>query len=227
MTIFHGRTCFIIFGVCPIGIYKTKQIEIGIHKLALTARYCIVQFMQVSKRFLSHLHRLAEDEYYLFSSSQLHLIVPDQSTTAFHSMLTRLCQRGELVRICRGIYLTPWVSYPPGEVLAHTAALLGAGEFCYLSLENVLSDAGVISQIPMQHLSLMTSGRRQRIQCGEWGMIEWIHTERRPEDVVGRVIFEPRSRLWRADVPLALEDMKRTGRSLDLLQEEVLYEFIG
>lgn len=182
--------------------------------------------MQTSSFFLKELRRLADQEHYLFSSRQLQVLLPDHSSAAFRSMLSRLCQREELERVCRGVYLVPWVSYPTTEILYHTAALLGEGEFCYLSLENVLSDAGIISQIPLQHLSLMTSGRRQRIDCGKWGTIEWIHTARRPDEVVGRVQFDSRIRLWRADVKLAFDDMKRTGRSLDLVQEEVLHEFI-
>lgn len=182
--------------------------------------------MQTSDIFLKELRRLADREHYLFSSSHLQMLLPDHSSVAFRSLLSRLCQREELERVCRGVYLVPWVSYPRTEVLYHTASLLGEGEFCYLSLENVLSDAGVISQIPLQHLSLMTSGRRQQIDCGQWGTIEWIHTVRRPEDVLGSVQFDSRIRLWRADVKLALDDMKRTGRSMDLVQEELLNEFI-
>jgi hypothetical protein len=182
--------------------------------------------MLASKKILTELRRLADREHYLFSSSRLQMLLPDHSSVAFRSLLTRLCQRGELQRVCRGVYLVPWVAYPKAELLPHTAALLGEGEFCYMSLENVLSDAGVISQIPLQHLSLMTSGRRQQIDCGKWGTIEWIHTVRRPEEVVGSVQFDSKIRLWRADVKLALDDMKRTGRSLELVNEEVLNEFI-
>jgi len=182
--------------------------------------------MQASQAFLSDLQRIADKRNYLFSSSQLKMLLPDHSPVAFRSLLTRLCQRGELQRVCRGVYLTPWIAFPKPDLLYHTAALLGDSEFCYLSLENVLSDAGVISQIPLQHLSLMTSGRRQEFDCGNWGTIEWIHTTRKPEEVVGHVTFDSRCRLWRADITLALEDMKRTGRSLDLIQEEVLHDVV-
>jgi len=182
--------------------------------------------MQASVRIIKELHRLADAEHYLFSASHLQSLLPDHSGTAFRSLLTRLCQRGDLQRVCRGVYLVPWVPYPRGEVLYHTAALWGAAKFCYLSLENILSDAGVISQMPLQHLSLMTSGRRQQLDCGTWGCLEWVHTSRRPEAVVGRVYFDSRIRLWRANVGLAMEDMRRTGRSMDLIQQEVLAEFI-
>ncbi len=182
--------------------------------------------MQASTHFMKQLRKLANADHYLFSARQLEVLLPEHSASAFRSLLTRLCQRGKLNRVCRGVYLVPEVAYPRGDVLYHTAAMLGADEFCYLSLESVLSDAGVISQIPLQHITLMTSGRRQSIDCGKWGSIEWIHTVRRPEEVVGHLHFDARIRLWRADVPLAMEDMRRTGRSQDLIQMEVLDEFI-
>ena len=53
----------------------------------------------------------------------------------------------------------PEVHYPSDLVLYHAAARLRADALCYLSLESVLSDAGVISQIPINWITLMTSGR--------------------------------------------------------------------
>ncbi len=38
--------------------------------------------------------------------------------------------------------------------------------------------------------------------------------------------WDNRRKLWRADTTFALEDMKRTGRPLDLVRVEVADEFI-
>ena len=139
--------------------------------------------------------------------------------SAFKSLLSRLVTREELVRVCRGIYLTPWVNLPHGRILYHTAARLRAGSFCYLSLESVLSEAGVISQIPLQRITLMTSGRSNTISCGGFGDIEFTHTRQRPDVVMPHLRYDPDIRLWRADVPQALRDLRRTGRNTDLIQE--------
>lgn len=41
----------------------------------------------------------------------------------------------------------------------------------YISLESALSDAGVISQIPINRVTLMSSGRTATISCGQLGSL--------------------------------------------------------
>jgi hypothetical protein len=133
---------------------------------------------------------------------------------------------GLLMRVCRGIYLNPRVEYPRGLLLYHTAAKRRAGEFNYLSLETVLSEAGVISQIPIAWISLMSSSRSYTVDCGDFGSIEFIHTKKNPNDIADRLVYDTRCRLWRAKVVLALEDMRSTGRSMDLIDWRVADELV-
>lgn len=140
--------------------------------------------------------------------------------------MSRSVKDGLLVRVCRGIYLNPRVEYPRGLVLYHTAAKLRAGDFNYLSLETVLSESGVISQVPIAWISLMTSGRTYTVECGEFGTIEFIHTKKHPDDIADRLIYDSRYRLWRARVDLALEDMRSTGRSMDLIDWRLADELV-
>ena len=81
-----------------------------------------------------------------------------------------------LTRRCRGIYLYKPALTTDGLLLYHVAPLLRADNFNYISLETVLSDVGVISQIPVNWISIMSSGRSNDISCGEFGAIEYIHT---------------------------------------------------
>jgi len=55
-------------------------------------------------------------------------------------------------------------------------------------------------------------------------IIEFIHTARRPEQLAPQLSFDERCRLWRASVPLALQDMKRCRRPLDLIDWSVAGE---
>lgn len=64
-----------------------------------------------------------------------------------------------LQRLCRGIYLYPHVISSPALVLYHAIARLRADTFNYLNLKSVLSDVGVISQLPLNWITLMSSGR--------------------------------------------------------------------
>jgi predicted transcriptional regulator of viral defense system len=177
--------------------------------------------MQPMKELSRLLERLASAEQYLFSPDDLRSALPEASPGAFKALLCRAERADLLRRVCRGIYLYPRVTYPAGLVLFHAAAKLRAGTFTYLSLETVLSDAGVISQIPLNWVTMMSSGRSHIVNCGDFGRIECIHTKRRPADVADRLSYDQNCRLWRASVALALQDMKLTRRSMDLIDWEV------
>jgi predicted transcriptional regulator of viral defense system len=176
-------------------------------------------------RQLDHtLRSLADRERCVFSSWDLAGAVPDCEQLAV--LLSRATQAGLLRRVCRGIYLYPVRDYPMEHLLFHAAARLRAGEFNYISLETVLSDAGVISQVPMNWISLMTSGRSHVVNCGDYGHIEFVHTAQQPNEVGGELSYDAERHLWRASVRQAWRDMKATRRSLDLVDEEVLHEFV-
>jgi len=118
------------------------------------------------------------------------------------------------------------VDYPRGRVLFHAAALLRANAFNYISLETALSDAGIISQIPMDRITLMSSGCGNVISCGEFGRIEFVHTVRSPENLADQLSYDAACRLWRASPALALRDMRATRRDLSLINPEVAHELV-
>jgi len=182
--------------------------------------------MQPIKELTQLLERLASAENYLFALDDLRCALPDTSSGAFKALLSRAQQTGVLQRVCRGIYLYPRVPYTAGLVLFHTAAKLRADAFNYLSLETVLSDAGIISQIPLNWITLMSSGRSHIVNCGGFGHIEFIHTSRRPADVAAQLNYDVDCRLWRASVALALQEMKLTRRSTDLVDWSLADELI-
>ncbi len=180
--------------------------------------------MQPMKQLEQVLAALADREHYLFVLTDLQGALPGYS--GLPVLLSRAGKVGLLKRVCRGLYLYPRVAYPRGRVLFHAAARLRAGVFTYISLETALSDAGVISQIPVNTVTLMSSGRSQTIPCGEFGRLEFVHTTQRPASLVDQVVYDPDCRLWRASVALALRDMKATRRNQDLIDREVVRELI-
>lgn len=172
------------------------------------------------------LKALVSPEHYLFTLSDLSSVLPDSSKGALQTLLGRAVQLGVLQRVCRGLYLYPDAYANDGLLLYHAAARLRAGELNYLSLESVLSDAGVISQIPLGWITLMTSGRNRIVDCGRFGRIEFIHTQRSAGTLAGQLHWDARIHLWRASVALALQDMKYTHRSLELVDWELANEFV-
>lgn len=180
--------------------------------------------MQPLKQLAHVLENLADREHYLFSLDDLRAALPGHGLAAFKSLTGRAEQNGLLRRVCRGLYLYPKVDYPAGMVLYHAAARLRAHEFNYISLESALSDAGIISQIPMNWITLMSSGRSYVFDCGTFGHIEFIHTKKSVGQVASELSYDPACHLWRASIALALKDMVQARRNLDLVNWEAARE---
>ena len=172
--------------------------------------------MQPMHRLIGDLRRLAGGDERVFALSDLRALLPEHGEGALRSVVTRLERRGELVRICRGIYLLPDSTLRGSELLGRTAARLRADRFNYLSLESVLSSAGLIAQIPIDRITMMSSGRSNTISCGDFGTIEFVHTRKTPAELAPDLSYDTHHCLWRASVQLALRDMRDTRRDTGL-----------
>jgi hypothetical protein len=180
--------------------------------------------MQAIQYLAQTLETLADTEHYLFTLRDFYQVFPDAGIEALRMLLSRAVKSGVLRRVCKGVYLYPKSAYRKGFELYHTAGIVRAGTFCYLSLESVLSETGVISQIPLGWITLMTGGRSGLINCGPWGHIEFIHTKKAPSDAGPYLTYDCRCKLWRASVDLALQDMRFARRSMDLIDWAVVEE---
>lgn len=182
--------------------------------------------MQPLKYLKAWLQENSSEERFLFSLQDLRLLLPTLSLSTFKTLLSRAVQAGHLIRVCRGIYTSQGDHLSNGLLLFHVAAHLRANDFNYISLETALSDAGIISQVPMNWITLMSSGRSHKVSCGKFGTIEFVHTTQRPGDIGEELTYDGRCRLWRASNQLALRDMKRTHRNCDLIDWDVANESI-
>lgn len=182
--------------------------------------------MQPIKMLSQWLFNNTNHEHYLFTLLDMRSLFPQLSDSAFKTLMSRAVLSELLTRICRGIYLYKPALPKDGLLLYHVAALLRADNFNYISLETVLSDVGVISQIPLNRISIMSSGRNNIITCGEFGTIEYIHTRQDPELMMHQLTYDHRCGLWRANVHLAIRDMKATHRNCDLINWSIVDEFV-
>ncbi|MFZ4617432.1 MAG: type IV toxin-antitoxin system AbiEi family antitoxin [Rectinemataceae bacterium] len=163
------------------------------------------------------LEELADADHYLFGPADLAPMFQECSRAALKMLFRRSVGDGFLLPVCRGVYLYKRAPWPRGLILYHAASKLRADTFNYISLESALSDAGIISQVPLQWLTLMSGGRSATIECGDFGTIEFIHTAKSPAQVADQVSHDARCGLWRASVALALLDMRACKRPLDLI----------
>ena len=180
--------------------------------------------VQPLRQLRETLQSLADRDHCIFAASDLASAVPECGQLSV--LLSRATKAGVLRRVCKGVYLYSVRDYPAGELLFHAAARLRAAEFNYISLETVLSDAGVIPQVPINWISLVSSGRSHVVDCGDFGHIEFVHTAQKPEEISAELSYDPDRHLWRASVKQALRDMRATRRSMELVDEEALYELV-
>lgn len=182
--------------------------------------------MQPIQTVIQTLRALPDAPARVYALQDFRALLPEHGFDACKSVITRLEKRGDLIRVCRGIYMLPDSKLQGSDLLGRVAARLRASHFNYLSLETVLSEAGVISQIPLSRITVMSSGRSNVISCGKHGEIEWVHTSKKPEHLAADLTYDFRLQLWRASVELALRDMKDTRRDTGLVNGEAVHELI-
>jgi predicted transcriptional regulator of viral defense system len=182
--------------------------------------------MQPMKFLSNWLMENANENHYLFSTTDFRSLLPELSHESFKVLLSRAVRSGHLTRVCRSIYIYKKAMKNDGLVLFHIASILRSDKFNYISLETVLSDAGVISQVPINWISIISSGRSNKISCGIFGTIEFVHTDRSPNDVMDHLTYDTKCGMWRASINLALQDMKITRRNCDLIDPDIVNELI-
>jgi hypothetical protein len=137
-------------------------------------------------------------------------------------MMKRLSDQGVLIRAARGVYVNPTARSSPADIRRGLLRILRPREISYVSLESKLSEAGVISQITTA-LTCMTTGSPARFET-PWGAIEFTHTDRRIE--IGTDVV-PDDVTLEATVRTAIRDLRRVGRNLELIDDEILADAIA
>lgn len=158
---------------------------------------------------------------YIFLVQDLAKLFPEDSPKTRKEGLNRLVKQGLLVRACRGVYVYPHGDGGDIHILERLAAALRRGEYNYLSLESALSEYGAISQIPLDRLTIMTTGRSGTYRT-PFGTIEFTHTKRPVRELLMRMVDTGRP-LRVATREAAWSDLKRVGRNRHLVDMEALH----
>lgn len=158
---------------------------------------------------------------YVFTRRQLAKLFPDDSPKTFAAGLNRLVRTGLLVHACRGVYVNAQAHSFDSRVIERIAQALRPGAYSYVSLESLLSESGAISQIPLDRLTVMTTGRKGLYKT-PYGVIEFTNTKRPAAEVLGG-IRQVEGRPLRVATPsIAWRDLKRVGRNVGLVHQEAV-----
>lgn len=156
----------------------------------------------------------------VFTVGDLAKLFPGERRKTLLASLRRLVDERILGRACRGVYVYLLSGNSAPHLIEQIAVALRRGDYSYVSLESALSAYGAISQIPVDRLTVMTTGRSGLYRT-PWGVIEFTHTKRSPIDVLKntRRIEGP---LRMATPQTAWRDLKRVGRNTHLVDTDLL-----
>lgn len=173
---------------------------------------------------LNHLAQLERWQVIVFTKKDIGKIFPEEDEKALEKSLQRMVKAGVLIKAARGVYVNASAAMRhSGRIIEEVAKALRPGKRCYVSLESMLSEYGVISQIPMSHLTVMTTGA-SGVHETPFGVIEFTHTKRSVPDVLQRSLFVKDRPLRIAKKQTAVQDLLRVGRNTDMIDRDELDE---
>ena len=165
---------------------------------------------------LNALRDLDQRSIYVLTKSDLEKLFPDEEEKALEKSLQRLVTDGILERVSKGVYINPMARSKRSNVVEDIAVVLRRGYFSYVSMESILSDYGVISQIPARRLTVMTTGAKG-VYDTPYGTIEFTHTKRRPAQILKRTMAMKNRPLRIASKLAAVQDLRRAGRNTSMI----------
>lgn len=165
---------------------------------------------------LGRLHELARHDVWAISGRALGRLLEEPSRSLSVS-LARAARDGLIERLAGGFYRNPMARLPTFH-LELLAGWLRPDDWFYLSLESALHESGRMPQIP-NRLTFMTSGRRYLYRT-PLGLLEFIHTSRVPRQWLSHVRPDWQRGIYVANPELALSDLHRVRRNLDLVTAE-------
>lgn len=160
---------------------------------------------------------------YVFTRQDLSKVFFNDNPKALTESLKRLVYDGLIIRACRGVYVNPNAHFSlDGYLVEQVAKALRRGEYNYVSLESMLSEYGVISQIPIDRLTVMTTGRKGIFNT-YYGVIEFTHTKKRISDILTQISKIEGRPLRVATRELAWQDLKHVSRNIEMVNKAELY----
>ena len=173
---------------------------------------------------ITSLMNLERRGVFVLTKKDIGKLFPLEDEKSMEKSLQRMVKDGLLIKAARGIYINALVaSRHKSWMLENIAKALRPGKLSYVSLESMLSEHGVISQIPLSRLTVMTTGA-SGIHDTPYGTIEFTHTKRSIPEILDRTVFITDRPLRIAKKQAAVTDLLRVGRNTEMINYEELNE---
>lgn len=171
-----------------------------------------------TKELITVLDRLDNEfETAFIKINQLALFF-DEDKNHLKVSLNRQVKNGIIIRIARGLYYNPRAKNKPDNLLFNIACRLRDYRDFYLSLETVLSEEGVISQIPNRLTFISQS--KSAVFYTPLGIIEF--TKGNVDNILFSkdIYFDEYRGVYCANAQRAIKDAFLHKRSIDLIIEQ-------
>jgi hypothetical protein len=170
------------------------------------------------------IHRLGQMDckgVQVFNRRDLEFLFADSTQRTLKTLLRNLVEQRILQRVARGIYVNCLACSRKIYLIEEIACVLRRGHFNYVSLESILSEFGVISQIMVSRITVMTTGASGVFDT-PYGTIEFTHTNRSLESLRARTVYMDGRPLFIATKEAGVADLKRVGRNVNMIDFEEL-----
>jgi hypothetical protein len=170
------------------------------------------------------LFSLTKGKDLILNQKDLLTLMNKKDCPASRMILARAVKSGIVQNPVRGLYV-----FSPGNrihplSIYKIAQKLRSGHFNYLSLESVLSQSGMISQMPIDRITVMTTGRSGVFELAGIGVVEFTHTKKTMDTLAPNLVWDSDIGMFRASAEFAHREMKRVGRNLDLIERYGAYD---
>ena len=176
--------------------------------------------MNVLLEMQKKLFLLAKGRDLVLPQKDLLTLLGREDSSASRMLLARAVSAGVILNPTRRIYVFSPNNRINPNTLYRIAQKLRSGHFNYLSLESVLSQDGLISQMPMDRITVMTSGRSQIFILAGIGAVEFTHTKKSMATLAPYLSWDQDIEMFRVSPAYAVKELKRVGRNLDLVAAE-------
>ena len=169
------------------------------------------------KQLLKMLDDFDKNKIWAFRLNAIRMYFSNEDEKSIQVALNRHTKNGFITQCARGVYANPR-GKKPLFATEYLVCIIRDKFTFYLSLESVLSEEGLISQIPNR--LVFVSKDKSRVFNTPYGILEFVHSKKK-DDFLQNCHYDEKRGIWVASVEQAVKDLYQHRRSVDLYEEQL------